>query len=159
MTNTPIQNFYPEAAAVCYGCGRHNEQGHHVQTLWDGEFGIARFTPKDYHTGYAGVVYGGLIASIIDCHAMGTAIAAKYEALGRTPNPDNPIAAVTGNLNISYRKPTPMGVELVFKSQVKEMHERKAIITCSLYVDDDETVQSETIAVYVPVNVASKEQK
>jgi len=159
MTTKPIQNFYPDAAAVCYGCGRHNEQGHHIQTFWDGTFGIARFTPKNYHMGYPGFVYGGLIASIIDCHAMGTAIAAKYEALGIEPSDDTEVTAVTGNLNVSYRKPTPMGVELVFKAQIKALHERKAIVTCSVYADDLETVQSETIAVYVPSRMTMGDKK
>lgn len=149
MTDRPIQDFYPSEAAVCYGCGRNNAHGHHVKTYWDGETGIARFTPEDFHSGYPGFVYGGLIASLIDCHTMGTAIAAKFDAEGIIPSEDVELSAVTGNLNVSYVKPTPMGVELVLKARIKELHERKAIVTCSVFADDVETVTSEVIAVYV----------
>lgn len=159
MTNKPIQDFYPHESAVCYGCGRNNEHGHHVKTYWDGEFGIARFTPKEYHHGYPGFVYGGLLASLIDCHTMGTSIGAKYDAMGIAPSKEEVITAVTGNLNVSYIKPTPMGVELVFKARVKELHERKAIITCSVYANDIETVKSEVIAVYVESRLTMGERQ
>ncbi|RMG78853.1 MAG: PaaI family thioesterase [Chloroflexi bacterium] len=146
----PIQNFYPDDVAICYGCGRNNEHGLHIQTHWDGEEGIARFIPKPYHTAFPGYVYGGLLASLIDCHSIGTAIAATYEAEGRAPNTEPEITYVTGNLNVSYLKPTPIGVELVLRSRVKALHERKAIITTSLYADGVETVRGETVAVRVP---------
>ncbi len=146
----PIQNFYPDDVAICYGCGRNNAHGLHIQTHWDGEEGVARFTPKPYHTAFPGYVYGGLLASLIDCHSVGTAIAATYDAEGRAPNTEPEITYVTGNLNVSYLKPTPIGVELVLRSRVKALHERKAIITTSLYADGVETVRGETVAVRVP---------
>jgi len=87
--------------------------GLHVQTYWDGEIGRCHFRPRPEHTAFPGYVYGGLLASIIDCHSIGTAIAAMYDHAGREPGTKPEITCVTGNLNVSYKKPTPMGVPLV----------------------------------------------
>ena len=68
-----FQDYYPEDVAHCYGCGRLNPQGHQIKSYWDGDETVARFTPLPYHTAIPGYVYGGLVASLIDCHGTGTA--------------------------------------------------------------------------------------
>jgi len=145
-----IQDFYPDDTAICYGCGRHNAQGHHVRTFWDGTTGTATFMPEDYHTAFPGVVYGGLLASLIDCHCIGTASAAAFERDGIDPATDHSITHVTGNLNVNYLKPTPMGVELTLKATIKEISDRKAIVECVVIADDVETVNASVVAVRVP---------
>lgn len=157
MSQQPIQNFYKDDVAICYGCGKHNADGLHIKTFWDGEIGRSTFTPRPEHTAFPGFVYGGLIASLIDCHSIGTAIAAAYDAAGRAPGTDPEITCVTGNLNVSYLKPTPMGVELVLEARIKEMGERKIVVTCSVYAQDVETVHAETVAVRVPSRMFKKE--
>ena len=149
MTQTAIQDFYPDDVAICYGCGRNNPRELHIRTQWDGKEGVARFTPEPYHTGFPGVVYGGLIANLIDCHCVGTAIAATYDAEGRAPGTEPAIAYVTGNLNVRYLAPTPISQELILRSRVKELHEKKAVITCSLYANGIECASAELIAVRV----------
>ena len=147
MTLKAIQDFYPDDIAVCYGCGKNNPRGHHIRTIWDGQEGTFRFTPEPYHTAFPGVVYGGLIASLIDCHSVGTAVAAAYQAENREPDTPPEITYVTGNLNVSFLKPTPMGVELLLRARIKEMGERKTIVTCSLYANDEECARGEVVAV------------
>jgi acyl-coenzyme A thioesterase PaaI-like protein len=149
LNTKPIQDSYPDNIAICYGCGRHNADGLHVKTYWNGEEGIAHFTPKPYHTAFPGVVYGGLLASLIDCHTIGTAIAATYHAEEREPGTEPEITYVTGNLNVSYVQPTPTGVELILRARVTELHPRKALVTCSLYAGDEECVRAEVVAVRV----------
>lgn len=149
MTEKPIQDFYPDTVAICYGCGRLNPEGLHIQTYWDGEEGVCRFTPQDHHTAFPGFVYGGLLASLIDCHSMGTAIAATYHAEGREPGTDPEITYVTGNLNVSYLKPTPIDGEIVLRARMTELHSRKAILTCSVFAGDEECVRGEVVAVRV----------
>lgn len=150
MNQSPIQDYYPDEIAVCYGCGRHNPDGLQIQTYWDGTEGICRFTPRPYHAAFPGYVYGGLIASLIDCHSMGTAIAAAHQAAGREPALDSGITFVTANLNVSYLRPTPMGVELLLRSKVRELGEKKAIVTTSVYADGMECVRGEVVAVRIP---------
>lgn len=155
MKEIAIQDLYPDAIAVCYGCGRNNSHGLHIRTLWNGTEGIFRFTPREYHTAFPGVVYGGLIASLIDCHSIGTAVAAAYDAEGRDPGTAPEITFVTGNLNVTYVKPTPMGVELVLRTRVQEMHERKAVVTCSLFAGEDECARGVVVGIRVPSRATS----
>ncbi len=143
----PIQDFYPDAAAVCLGCGRNNAQGLHIQTFWDGEEGVAHFTPQPYHTGYPGLVYGGLLASLIDCHSIGTATAATYQAENRPPGSDPQITYVTGTLTVTYLQPTPIDAVLTLRSRVTQLTPRKAIVATSLYAGDTEVVRGEVVAV------------
>jgi acyl-coenzyme A thioesterase PaaI-like protein len=150
MKKPPIQDSYPGEIAICYGCGRNNAQGLHIETHWNDEEGICRFTPQDYHTAFPGFVYGGLLASLIDCHSIGTAIAAMYTAENRVPGSEPEITCVTANLNVDYLKPTPIGLELTLRARVKELGPRKAIVTCALYAGETETVYGQVVAVRVP---------
>ena len=150
--NAPIQHYYSDDLAVCYGCGRHNAHGLHVQTQWDGKEGTCRFTPRQEHTAIPGYVYGGLLASLIDCHGIGTATAAMYDYEGRPPaDPDDPnsdpIRCVTGQLNVTYLKPTPLGPELILRATVTDINERRAKVACSVYApaDDDATQEIECV--------------
>lgn len=149
-----IQESYPDAIAICFGCGRNNPLGLHIQTHWDGSEGTCYFTPQPHHTAFPGVVYGGILASLIDCHSIGTAIAAMYDAEGRAPGSDPDITCVTANLNVDYLKPTPMGLELVLRTRVEELSPRKAIVTCSVSAGDDETVRGRVVAVRIDSRAA-----
>lgn len=145
----PIQDYYPEDTAVCFGCGRKNPQGLHVQTYWNGNEGLFRFRPKPYHTAFPGITYGGLIASLIDCHCIGTAIAATYDAEGLLPGQGHQICYVTGNLNVTFIRPTPIDTELVLRAQVKQLLEKKAIVTCYLSASDQKCARGKVVAVRV----------
>ena len=149
MEKEAIQDFYADDIAVCYGCGKNNPQGLHIRTQWNGKEGILRFKPKPYHTAFPGVVYGGLIASLIDCHSIGTVVAAAYQAEGRAPGTEPDIMYVTGKLTVSYIKPTPIDKELELRAQVKELGERKSIVTCFLSADNETCAQGEVVAVRV----------
>ena len=152
MTNEKkaIQDYYNPQAAICYGCGISNEHGLHIKTYWDGEVGHSKFLPRPEHTAFPGYVYGGLIASLIDCHSIGTAIAAMYDAAGRELDTDPIITCVTANLNVSFKQKTPMGVELKLEARIREMTEKKAIVVTDLLVDGAVTVVGEVVAVRVP---------
>jgi hypothetical protein len=93
MLDKSFQDYYPDAMAHCYGCGRLNKSGHQIKSYWDGEESVCRFQPKPYHIAIPGYVYGGLLASLIDCHGTGTAAAAAYRLL-RARNPGVPVGVV-----------------------------------------------------------------
>jgi acyl-coenzyme A thioesterase PaaI-like protein len=154
MPDRPVQDFYPDEVAICYGCGRHNPHGLHIQTFWDGHEGVATFHPQPHHTAFPGFVYGGLLASLIDCHSIGTAIAAWYQAEGRTPDTPPEITCVTANLNVNYLKPTPIQRTLTLRSHIRELSERKVTVATSLYAGADETVTAQVIAVRIPSRAA-----
>jgi hypothetical protein len=98
MTKKAFQDFYPDELAYCYGCGKLNEQGHQLKSFWDGEETVAVFHPKAYHIAISGYVYGGLIASIIDCHGTGSAAAAVYRREDREMGSEPPFRFVTASL-------------------------------------------------------------
>jgi uncharacterized protein (TIGR00369 family) len=154
MVETAIQDLYPDDVAHCYGCGRLNAEGLHVRTLWDG-VGIARFTPRPHHVAIPGYVYGGLLASLIDCHGIGTAAAAAMEQAGAVPGRDPSPRFVTASLKVDYLKPTPMGVELVLTARPREIAARKIRVEVEVAAGGMVTARGEVLAVRIPEGLAS----
>ena len=145
-----FQDHYPDDLAHCFGCGKRNERGHRIRSFWDGDETVARFTPEPYHIAVPGYVYGGLIASLIDCHGTGTAMAAGYRAEGREMGTDPPLRYVTASLKVDYLKPTPLGPTLEIRGKVKEVKGRKVVIEEWITVNGVVTVKGEVVAVQVP---------
>ncbi len=124
-----FQDFYPDDYAHCFGCGRRNENGLKIKSYWDGDEGVCRFLPNSCYTGgMETILYGGIIASLIDCHGAGTAAAAKAREMGIEVKPGNMPRFVTAAIKVDYLAPTPVGVELELRSSVKEIKGRKVIV-------------------------------
>jgi acyl-coenzyme A thioesterase PaaI-like protein len=152
MTQSPaFQDSYPDMLSHCYGCGRLNDHGHQIKSYWDGDESVCHFLPKPYHIAIPGYVYGGLLASLIDCHGTGTAAAALYRAAkAADPNAEPTTRTLTASLHVDYLKPTPLGVELEVRAQVKELKGRKVIIAEWILANGVITVRGEVTAVQVP---------
>src|SRR5574341_1504613 len=125
MPTKAFQDYYPEQLSYCYGCGRLNEKGHQIKSYWAGDETTCTFMPRPEHIAIPGYVYGGLIASLIDCHGTGTAAAAAYKAENREMDSQPPLRFLTASLKVDYLKPTPLGVPLEVKGKVKEVRGRK----------------------------------
>ena len=145
-----IQDLYPDDYARCYGCGRLNEHGLHVRSVWDGEGATARFTPRPEHMAMPGYVYGGLIASLVDCHGIGTAAAAAMAAAGQSPGVDPSPRFVTGSLQVDFVAPTPLGPELVLRARPTSVGERKVQVEITLSADGVECARGRVLAVRIP---------
>lgn len=145
-----FQDHYPDEVAWCYGCGRLNESGLHIRSFWDGEESVCRYDPRPYHIAIPGYVYGGLIASLMDCHGTGTAAAAMYRHQGRPMGSDPPLRFVTASLHVDYLRPTPMGVTLEVRGHVKEIKGRKVVVETRLLANGDVCAKGEVVAVQVP---------
>jgi acyl-coenzyme A thioesterase PaaI-like protein len=150
MAQKAFQDYYPEQTSYCYGCGRLNEHGLQIKSYWDGDETVCMFTPQPYHIAVPGYVYGGLIASLIDCHGTGTAAAAAYRDAGRSMDEDPPLRFLTASLHVDYLKPTPLGVPLEVRGRVKEVKGRKVVVEARLLVDGEITARGEVVAVQVP---------
>jgi len=150
MAGKAFQDYYPDDFAHCYGCGRLNPEGYGIKSHWDGDETICTFTPAPYHTALPGYVYGGLIASLIDCHGTGTAAAAGYRAEGREMGTDPPLRYVTASLRVDYLRPTPMGVCLTVRGKVREVKGRKVVVDLRLFAENELCARGEVIAVRVP---------
>ena len=145
-----VQDHYPDDFSHCYGCGRLNGHGLHLKTYQEGEETVARFTPEPYHMALPGYVYGGLIASLIDCHAMGTAAAASERTAGRDVGEAKSPRFVTGSLRIDYLRPTPLGPELEIRARAKEVGERKVVVEATLSASGVVTARGEAVAIRMP---------
>ena len=150
MDRKAVQDFYPDHLSHCYGCGRLNEHGLQIKSYWDGEEAVAVFQPKPFHTALPGYVYGGLIASLIDCHGTGTAAAAAYRSENREMGTEPALRFVTGSLHVDYLRPTPMGVPLEIRGRVKEIKGRKIVVAATLSARGDVCARGEVVAVRMP---------
>ncbi len=156
MPDKAFQDYYPEDLAHCYGCGRLNEHGLHIKSYWDGEESVCAFLPKPQHTAIPGYVYGGLLASLIDCHGTGTASAVAYRAEGRAMDTAPPLRFLTGSLRVDYLKPTPLGVPLELRGTIKEIKGRKVIVAITLSANGTVCVRGEVVAIQVPEHLMPK---
>lgn len=145
-----FQDYYPEELSHCYGCGRLNEQGYQLKSRWDGDESVASFTPQTYHIAIPGYVYGGLIASLIDCHGTGTAAAAAYRAAGRAMDTLPALRFVTAALQVEYLRPTPLGVSLELRGTVQEIKGRKVIVSATVSARGELCARGQVVAVQMP---------
>jgi len=111
---------------------------------------VCRFTPEPYHTAIPGYVYGGLIASLIDCHSTGTAAAAVYRAQGRAMDSEPPLRFVTGSLHVDFLRPTPLGCTLELRGTIKEVKGRKVLVSSTLSANGEVCARGDVVAVQMP---------
>jgi acyl-coenzyme A thioesterase PaaI-like protein len=150
MAEKPFQDHYPDDVSHCYGCGRLNAKGHQIKSYWDGEETVCTFQPRPEHTAVPGYVYGGLIASLIDCHSTGTASAAAHRAEGREMGTEPPLRYVTGSLHVNYLRPTPIDAPINLRSRIKEIKGRKVVVTTELSSGGEVCATGEVVALQMP---------
>jgi acyl-coenzyme A thioesterase PaaI-like protein len=150
MSQIAIQDLYPENVAHCYGCGRLNEHGLQIKSYAEGDATVCHFVPRPYHTAIPGYVYGGLIASLIDCHATGTAAIAAYKAEGREPGTEYPIRFVTASLKVDFMRPTPLGPVLELHGLAREQRGRKVVLDIELSAEGGVCARGEVVCVRMP---------
>ena len=153
MNDVAFQDLYSGAYAQCYGCGPFNSAGLQIKSRWEGEVAVCRFTPRDEHTAIPGFVYGGLLASLVDCHATGTAAAAATADRGHELSVETIRRFVTGRLEVDFKAPTPMGVELELRARVAEVKGRKVVVDVELFAGDEITVTGHVICVEAPASM------
>ena len=149
--NTENLDFFQDHMSenVCFGCGILNDQGLQIKSRWQGEESICEWTPQPHHHGWSNLLNGGIMATIIDCHCMGTAMAYAYRSEGRSLDSLPEYRYATGSMNIKFIKPTSNLAPVKLVARVIEEKGRKITLTCSLYSEDAETVTAEVIAIRV----------
>jgi acyl-coenzyme A thioesterase PaaI-like protein len=150
VTGSALQDVWPQG--TCYGCGPANPHGLHIKSYWSEETdeAISTFHPQPYHNaGFENVMYGGLVASLCDCHSVWTAIAATYRQEGREHGSAPSITYVTGNLNVSYLAPTPLDQPIVLRARLEKIEGRKATVTCDVFAGEKKTAEARVVAVRI----------
>ncbi len=154
MNDTPaLQDLL--TGNTCFGCGADNAQGLQIKSRWseetDGEL-VCTFQAQPHHNaGSAGVLNGGIIATIMDCHSIVTAIAQAYRDAGRDFGAGEKIWYVTGSFELRYRKPALLRQPVVLTSRVTEVAGNKSVVTCELSCSGDVCTTSRMTAVRVPM--------
>ena len=141
-----IQDQYADEFSHCYGCGSLNDDGLHIKSYMDGDETVCRFTPAHkYSGGFPGFLYGGMIASLMDCHGAATAWAAK----ARTQQ--LPLARfVTASLKIDFRVPTPTNIEVEVRGKVTEIKGRKVVMDLTLSAGGKLCAEGSAVMVQIP---------
>ncbi|GAB4074661.1 PaaI family thioesterase [Barrientosiimonas marina] len=146
-----IQDDYPNDLAYCYGCGRLNKEGHLFRTGWDGDQTVTWHTPDDVYTAIPGFVYGGLIASMVDCHGTGSASLALHRKNGYEPGEGKEASRfVTASLNVDYIKPTPQNTPLKAIGKPEEVHPKKFKVHTEVYAGDELCAKAVVTAAVMP---------
>lgn len=151
-----IQDDYADEFAQCYGCGRLNENGLHVRTGWyeaNPAKTVAYYDPREDEIGYPGVVYGGLIASIVDCHGIGSASLYLHRKNGHELGDEvEPPSLVTASLNVEYIKPTPYGTTIKLVGTIEEVHPKRFAVQVEVIADGELCAKGEVAAVVAPAS-------
>lgn len=148
MKTKAIQDHYANEFAHCYGCGRLNEDGLHIKSYVDGDETVCCFTPEVKHSGgFPGFLYGGMIASLMDCHGAATA----WEAKARQEQ--KPMTRfVTASLQIDFRAPAPTNREVEIRGKVNKIKGRRVIVDLTLSADGKLCAEGSAVMVQIPYN-------
>ncbi len=130
----------------CFGCGSLNELGLKIKSHWQGDELVCRWRPLPQHIGHPGLVYGGTIASIVDCHSIWTALATWCRETG-THIAAGPPPFVTGKLCVSYLRPARIDEVLELRARVVDASERRSAVACRVLQGGDECAVAEVVAV------------
>ena len=147
MTKKYFQDFMPDN--VCFGCGQDNHFGLKIKSYWEGEEAVCIWNSEEKYQGWKNVLNGGILASLIDCHTMGTAMAAAYKAEDRPMDTMPEYRYATGTITVKYLKPTSNLKPIELRAKVLEMKGKKVVMVCDAFSEGVRTATAEVIAIRV----------
>lgn len=129
MTQSLQDRFAPHNQ--CFGCGPANELGLRIKSMVEGEEVVARWRPSPHHESYPGMLNGGIVGALLDCHSNW---AAAWHLMQRG-GADTPPCTVTADFHVKLKRPTPTDRELVLRARVTESSDDRATIEATLEAD------------------------
>jgi acyl-coenzyme A thioesterase PaaI-like protein len=123
------QRYAPRSR--CFGCGPANDRGLRIESRRTDEGLVARWRPADYHEAFDGVLNGGIIGALLDCHSNWTAAMHLMDAAGA----DHPPVCVTADYAIRLLRPTPTDRDLILRAHVVEASTDRATVEATLEAD------------------------
>jgi acyl-coenzyme A thioesterase PaaI-like protein len=151
VTQPSFQELMPRNH--CWGCGAANPVGLGIRSRWiePGRTAQCEWTPRPEHmAGPTSVLNGGIVATLIDCHGICTAIANGYLAEDREIGSEPVVWCATGSLQIRYVAPSPLGPPVAVTATIDQVDDRKTWVTCALTVEGRERARGRVLAVRVP---------
>ncbi|MCE9666941.1 PaaI family thioesterase [Myxococcus stipitatus] len=126
--NTPsLQEQYAPHNS-CFGCGPANAQGLRIRSMAEGDLVVAEWMPSEHHQAFPGVLNGGIIGALLDCHCNWTAAYHLMKAQGAS----SPPCTVTADYTITLKRPTPMSGPVRLEAKPVELQGDRAIIEGTL---------------------------
>lgn len=142
-----FQDHMPEN--VCFGCGVLNPNGLQIKSYWEGNESVCKWMPEEKYHGWADLLNGGIMATLIDCHCMGTAMADAYRREQRSLDSEPVYRYATGTLNVKYLAPTSTRQEVKLRAIVTEVKGRKTVLKCDMLSGGKKTAEAEVVAIRV----------
>lgn len=116
----------------CFGCGPVNEKGLHIRSFAQGDEVVAEWMPEKHHEAFPGMLNGGIIGALLDCHSNW---AASWHLMNRT-GASSPPCTVTADYAIKLLRPTPTDAPVKLVARVVESQDDRAIVEAQLIAHD-----------------------
>ena len=117
---------------ICFGCGVKNEKGLRIRSFQNGEETVCEWHAKSHHQAFPGMLNGGIVGALLDCHSNWTA--ANF--LMKKNNKTEPDCTVTANYSVKLLRPTPSDATIYLKARVVESTEDRATVEAELIAND-----------------------
>lgn len=134
---------------VCFGCGAENPDGLQIKSFWEGDEAVCIWESEEKYHGWRNIMNGGILATLIDCHCMGTAMAAAYKAENRGLDSLPEYRYATGTITVKYLLPTSNLSPVTLRTKVTELKGKKVVMTCDVFCEGKKTAESQVIAIRV----------
>ncbi len=144
---TYFQDYMP--GNVCFGCGRDNHFGLKISSYWEGDEAVCIWNSEEKYQGWRGLMNGGILATLIDCHTMGAALAAAYKVENRALDSQPVYRYATGTMTVKYLKPTPNDKPIELRAKILEIKNRKTTVHCVALSEGVVTAEATVIAIRV----------
>ncbi len=127
MTGKSLQETYAPLSA-CFGCGPANERGLRIRSFAREDEVVAEWQPETYQEAFPGMLNGGIIGTLLDCHSNW---AAAWHLM-RQSGAEHPPCTVTADYSIKLLRPTPTDGQLEMVARVVESTEDRAVVQAEL---------------------------
>ena len=131
MNKLSLQDKYAPHNA-CFGCGPSNQKGLQIKSYVEGENVIADWSAEKHHEAFPGMLNGGIIGALLDCHSNWSATYYLMKQAGL----ETPPCTVTAYFNVKLIRPTPSEKPVHLVAALKEIKPDRAVILSKLYSDD-----------------------
>jgi len=131
LSEPSLQERYAPLS-ICFGCGPANDKGLRIRSFLDGGELVADWTPQEMHQAFPGMLNGGIIGALIDCHSNW---AAAHHLMVRSVA-DKPPVTVTAEFSVQLKRPTPSGQPVHLRARVMESSGDRAVVESTLSSGD-----------------------
>ena len=127
MSGDSLQDRYAPRS-TCFGCGPANPHGLRVKSREEAGAFVADWTPAPHHEAFPGILNGGIIGALLDCHSNWAAACHLMRQSGAAQPP----CTVTAEYAVRLIRPTPSTAPVTLRARVVETHPDRAVVEATL---------------------------